>query len=414
MFCEKCGNKLREGAVFCNKCGVRVMGVPKTYTEEEPVKNSEKAEAVSKSAVYVQNISQSASAQNRAQTVVSQPNIQQPQRQYYPPGTHPYHRLGGFLMWMVVGNYIAGVSAFIDSAVIGFAYFGLMGFSKWYAPGFIACLSFTMIGAIILMIISGCVEISFANKIRRKDADVLGFMQSASLTMMISCIVFVVIVYFWLSTFDRYGTLQVSSYFGQLIGIGFVWLIGLIIGSVYFGTSVRVRTYMGSDTYLKRSVFNKHSVSPIPADGSDQPSVVNPNDVVSFNPEKQWYCTQCNRINENYTTTCRCGMRKPSSDLSKSWICKYCGNYNMGNLHECSKCGKMKYQEHGGADWICPKCGGRNGHSNRTCSICYTPNPNKSEHQAQRFAGSNEWQCPTCGKINANYVGTCGCGQTKP
>lgn len=26
----------------------------------------------------------------------------------------------------------------------------------------------------------------------------------------------------------------------------------------------------------------------------------------------------------------------------------------------------------------------------------------------------DEWKCPRCGKINANYVGSCGCGQTKP
>lgn len=27
---------------------------------------------------------------------------------------------------------------------------------------------------------------------------------------------------------------------------------------------------------------------------------------------------------------------------------------------------------------------------------------------------SNQWQCPTCKKINENYVGTCGCGKSKP
>ena len=26
----------------------------------------------------------------------------------------------------------------------------------------------------------------------------------------------------------------------------------------------------------------------------------------------------------------------------------------------------------------------------------------------------DEWQCPNCGKIHKNYVGSCGCGQTKP
>ncbi len=27
---------------------------------------------------------------------------------------------------------------------------------------------------------------------------------------------------------------------------------------------------------------------------------------------------------------------------------------------------------------------------------------------------NSEWICPNCGKINQNYVGSCGCGTTKP
>lgn len=26
----------------------------------------------------------------------------------------------------------------------------------------------------------------------------------------------------------------------------------------------------------------------------------------------------------------------------------------------------------------------------------------------------DSWKCPQCGRYNANYVGTCGCGTTKP
>lgn len=27
---------------------------------------------------------------------------------------------------------------------------------------------------------------------------------------------------------------------------------------------------------------------------------------------------------------------------------------------------------------------------------------------------TNKWRCPSCGRVNANYVGTCGCGESKP
>ncbi len=37
-----------------------------------------------------------------------------------------------------------------------------------------------------------------------------------------------------------------------------------------------------------------------------------------------------------------------------------------------------------------------------------------SNNQSTKQAAPNEWKCPACGVINQNYVGTCGCGQTKP
>lgn len=400
MYCDNCGNQLRDGAKFCHKCGASV-------SELENYQNNA-------SQNQAQPVQQAQSVnQTTRQQVVYQPVYQPQTRPYYAPGTHPYHRLGGFLMFIVVSSYISGVGTFISIVSTIVSYASLLSMSKWFPGGFTACLVFAMIGAIILDIITGAVIISYANQIRRKESGFLHFIQSASITIMIIGSAYYLIVILWMKSFDRYGAVSSGSIIGTLIAMAVAWVLGLIFGCVYFGCSVRVRTYMGSDSYLKQSIFNKNS-HPIPADGSDQPGVVSNDKAISFNPEKQWYCTQCGRINENYTTTCLCGMLKPTGDLSKSWICKNCGNYNMGNLYECTKCGSKKFQEPVYSDWICPKCGGRNSHSNGTCSVCYTPNPNKSERQAQRFAGSNEWQCPKCGKVNANYVGTCGCGQTKP
>ena len=40
---------------------------------------------------------------------------------------------------------------------------------------------------------------------------------------------------------------------------------------------------------------------------------------------------------------------------------------------------------------------------------------NKNEEETpQEVDMSNKWRCPSCGRLNANYVGTCGCGTSKP
>ena len=38
----------------------------------------------------------------------------------------------------------------------------------------------------------------------------------------------------------------------------------------------------------------------------------------------------------------------------------------------------------------------------------------KKEEVKEEIDMSKFWKCPTCGKLNHNYVGTCGCGDTKP
>lgn len=37
-----------------------------------------------------------------------------------------------------------------------------------------------------------------------------------------------------------------------------------------------------------------------------------------------------------------------------------------------------------------------------------------NDNRKAKIDSSKEWRCPNCGRINQNYVGTCGCGKTKP
>lgn len=41
-------------------------------------------------------------------------------------------------------------------------------------------------------------------------------------------------------------------------------------------------------------------------------------------------------------------------------------------------------------------------------------NSNPADPLINAQPSSNQWQCPDCKKINESYVGTCGCGKTKP
>ena len=399
MFCDKCGIQLRDGAKFCHKCGASVSKL------ENYQNNANQSQA--------QPVQQAQSVnQTPKQQVINQPVYQPQPRPYYAPGTHPYHRLGGFLMFIVVVSYISGVGAFISIISTIITYASLLSMSKWFPGGFTACLVFAMIGAIILDIITGAVLISYANQIRRKESGFLNFIQSASITIMIIGSAYYLIVMLWMKSFDRYGVISSGSIFGILIAMAITWVLGLIIGSVYFGCSVRVRTYMGSDSYLKQSIFNKNS-HPIPADGSDQPQYgYQSSDNNNSCNNQQWRCDGCGNMVS--TDPCpHCGKR-----FSTAWTCSKCGEINSSIISNCVSCGESRFpksKKANNSDWSCPKCLRVNPSYVTTC-LCGTPKSQGVDHAPsdQRTIGENEWLCPACGNVNANYVGTCGCGQTKP
>ena len=443
MFCDKCGNQLRDGAQFCHKCGASVSELEKYQNKasQNQAQTAQQAQAVN---------------QTPKQQVVYQPVYQPQTRPYYSPGTHPYHRLGGFLMFTVVISYISGVSSFVNVISTIISYSGILkGMGNWLPGGFKTWIVLNMIVFSILQLSAGIISISFANKIRRKESDFLHFIQSTSITLIIIMIIWFMISFIWIKQYDQYGAISWGSLIGILIAMVIGAIIGVVLGSVYYGCSVRVRTYMGSDTYLKQSVFNKNS-HPIPADGSDLPHPKQNARSRSFDPNTEWVCSECNRINANYVTTCKCGEPKPKKSVPKSWKCNNCGTVNPGGLYSCAACGNSKDAE---TTWVCSNCGTKNPVSASSCSVCYTSKGSTKAKQrigqrdwqcpeckkinpgyvttctcgcpssmgikldtysggnapeAERQPSANEWKCPNCGRINANYVGTCGCGQVKP
>lgn len=105
--------------------------------------------------------------------------------------------------------------------------------------------------------------------------------------------------------------------------------------------------------------------------------------------ENEWKCPVCGTINQNYVGTCGCGEARPADVLPfvqfelPPDVKKIVGD-NAAPAEE-------------------PKFASSEPEKDDTTPESDEPQPTE-----------NEWKCPTCGKINQNYVGTCGCGQSKP
>lgn len=282
MFCEKCGAQLRDGAKFCQKCGARVSldSVNQAYANDPPY-----------NLPPTTLISQTPEPKGVYQTG----NQPQP-RPYYPPGTHPYHRLGGFLMFIVVMNTIGSIIGILSTIMTGYAYISIAKpyFSaETYMHGISVFWIFSFSGSMFLMLYSTIVMFSFASKIRKANDTFLGYIQTRSLMLLIVSGGFYLTEFIWIKCYSLSSSSSFSKSMGQILLWAGVWIASLIFCSVYFGCSVRVRTYMGSDAYLRNSLFNKKTVSPIPADGSDQ--FHEPLEETKENVHR-WRCDKCGNM----------------------------------------------------------------------------------------------------------------------
>ena len=320
MYCDYCGNKLRDGAKFCNICGEPVTEIsdkPITHEEPKTSPSDNKPYNLSSNGATSQRSSptehQYSGSQSQPAVQYQQPAYQSQPRPYYAPGTHPYHRLGGFLMFIVVVNYISGVLALIYLITTLITYISLIKMGGWiesYAHGYTGLCVFGMIGALVVLIMGATIMIRFANKIRHGESDFLRYIQSRSITIMIIGMIYLIIMILWAKSYDTYGIMGQFYGWKDLLSVFIPWLIGFIITSVYFGCSVRVRTYMGSDDYLAQSLFNKSS-SPIPADGSN---MYKGEHHVQEKDDKRWYCPKCDMLNSQSSPICsNCGASKPNS-----------------------------------------------------------------------------------------------------
>jgi hypothetical protein len=173
---------------------------------------------------------------------------------------HPYHKLGGWLLFIVVTDILS--IAYLLLCEIFLLYLG-----KELGVGLTAGISVLLLG--------GCaLRGMLVYKIMKKDH---GFLRYFELLLWFAgafCIVITVAAGIFIDSltgalYSQFGLPRVLGLaplaielIGGLLGIA----ISYAIYGNYFARSVRVRTYMGSEKYLRRSILFNKTPSPAPAD----------------------------------------------------------------------------------------------------------------------------------------------------
>jgi len=223
------------------------------------------------------------------------------------------------LLFIVIVNAISVIYSIVQlvnlgSAISGFSALSRMGFSV--PTGW---LTFSL----ILIIISQLVVIAFLVMIILKNQYFLAAYHLAVLLDFTSALIIIIAM---TSFVNRYS-LNVPEFTTTMIGALVGSIVGLIIWTRYFTRSVRVRTYMGSDRYLRHSPLTKNAQSPVPADA---PFGRPPQFATGYHPPAPGgYPPQPGAPGP--------GMYPPP--VSPKVYCGKCGTEFIGDAQFCGKCG---------------------------------------------------------------------------
>lgn len=221
MFCSNCEINLQDDTNVCSTCDSATIG----------------QDMQEQSSVYKQS-QQPWQAQPSASSITYS--------QY-----HPYRRLGGWLAFIAIGPLISiGLMAilFLVSAVAVLQLIGIFGGLGNLRTLLLLALLVEFVGYAVITFF--CVK--FSTKIFRKDDS---FMRFYELTMIMLCSMYVL-------TAIMTGFENVGESIGSVIG----GIVMFVIWTTYLRKSERVRVYMGSDEYLKHSIFFKNDYKQISYD----------------------------------------------------------------------------------------------------------------------------------------------------
>ena len=237
-FCSQCGQPLSPESKFCTSCGNPVF-------DEEDLNANENLET----------------EQTFSPTSQSEPAKS-------PHAGKDYHSLGGWLLFFVVCGFIGGISnisygirfiggisnisygirSIVDNTE-GFEYSGLF--------------TVAIIVNALALLSAGALMIWSMTMIIGKKTDFLKTYQIAVITciggILISNIMLII-------AYSSLGVLHLVDnawgFIGNVIGL----CANLVLMTLYYVKSVRTRTYLETDEYIRKALIMKNAPSPEPAD----------------------------------------------------------------------------------------------------------------------------------------------------
>ena len=322
MFCSNCGNKLPNDASFCNNCGTAVGQAPSDTSSQQSQQARNQQPNPTASVDFEALKARGKGFVNKALGDDFQSTTSEPTYEKHP---HPYHALGG---WLAVFAYaqpiIFGLLIIANLAGI-FAMFPLL---RWIS-GFMATrIVFAMIIYLICFAAIAFLSIKFFLMVRSKDAR---FFRYYEVALILSVGMYIVV-------HTILPGINALFFFRDILSSG----VGIAIWILYFSKSVRVRTYFGSDEYLRRSIFLKNVPSPVPADMQPyvppqpyqappsntqqtqqttyQPPVApvstNEETVTSGSEPEKAFCGQCGKAVSPQASFCSsCGTARTNTDV---------------------------------------------------------------------------------------------------
>ena len=102
--------------------------------------------------------------------------------------------------------------------------------------------------------------------IQRKDTGFLYFYEMVCIISHAAMIIMYIIIAIYLrSSLGVYSSYVMPTLWASLIPSLLILVVAFVLMLRYFGKSIRVRTYFGTNEYLKRSIFLRNTVFPVPA-----------------------------------------------------------------------------------------------------------------------------------------------------